>query len=164
MSFWWLSHPLLPDTERETPFQMELSAGNVNFLYKSVTSTLFPELLLCLLFLSRILIPKRYIWGLHIWFPFTTPKYASLTYGLFWADYFETLQTKQLWKQSINYQIFLHDTVTLERGPAPGRQLLLEITFSPFYKLCLGCINSSHLPVKFIPPLGSPRPVPALSS
>lgn len=164
MSFWWLSHPPLPDTERETPFQMELSAGNVNFLYKLVTSTLFPELLLCLLFLKIILIPKRYIWGLHIRFPSTTPKYASLTYGLFWADYFETLQTKKLWKHSINYQAFLQNPFTLERGPVPGRQLLLEITFSPFYKLCLGCISSSHLPVKFIPPLWSPRLVPALSS
>ena len=69
--------------ERETPFQMELSAGNVNFLYKLVTSILFLELRLCLLFLKIILIPKRYIWGLHIRFPSTTPKYASLTYGLF---------------------------------------------------------------------------------
>lgn len=48
------SHSSLLGTERFPPSQKEISSINVNFSYKSVTSTLFSELLLCLLFLKII--------------------------------------------------------------------------------------------------------------
>ena len=53
----------VPGTERETPFQMEISLINVNVSYKRVTSTRFSELFLVCCFSDIILRPKRRILG-----------------------------------------------------------------------------------------------------
>lgn len=47
-------YPSFPGTQREAPLHMEISFVHVNFPYKRVTSVVFSELLLCLLFLKII--------------------------------------------------------------------------------------------------------------
>lgn len=46
-------HPPLSGTERDTLLQMEISLININVPYKTVVSTWFSELFLCLLFLKK---------------------------------------------------------------------------------------------------------------
>lgn len=70
------SYPL-PDTVRETPFQMEISLIHVNISHKRVTSTWFSELLQCLQLLKNnqlkiINMPKRQLLGWQIILPYTT--------------------------------------------------------------------------------------------
>lgn len=68
---WIYSHPSLPGTQREAHLQMEISFIHLNFPYKRITSTLFPELLLHLQLLKNnqleiILMPKSHTLEWHI--------------------------------------------------------------------------------------------------
>lgn len=76
---WYISWDLKSSysgTEREALLQMEISLLNVNIFYKRVTSTLFLQLFLHLLFLTNnqpktIVMPRSHILEWQILFPFT---------------------------------------------------------------------------------------------
>lgn len=59
-SFWRFSHLFLSDMEKKTPLQMEIYFIYVNFSYKSIISSLFLEILLCLTFL-KIISSKQFL-------------------------------------------------------------------------------------------------------
>lgn len=54
------------------------------------------------------------------------PQTVTFCWGLFWADYFQKLQThEKFWKQSSSYP-FVRD-IYIRKESEPGRELLLEI-------------------------------------